>query len=86
MKYYIANITDDYRCLEFSTSILVTANDKTIDNRLEHICSTWYGEENSIDDDDGFYEQPNGCITHVDGVREITEATFNELKPFLGTL
>jgi hypothetical protein len=34
--------------------------------------------------DDGVYEQPNGCITYVGGIKEITEATFHDLSPFLG--
>ena len=85
MKYYIANIIDDYCGLEFNTSVIVMATDKTIDDRLGHICSTWYGEEITLSED-GVYEQTNGCLTHVGGIKEITEATFNELKQFLGAL
>ena len=83
MKYYIANVIDDYCGLEFSTSVIVMATDKTIDDKLEYICSTWYGEESTVDED-GVYEQTNGCLTYVGGLKEITEGTFHDLSPFLG--
>ena len=87
MKYYIANIIDDYHGLEFHTSVIVMATDKTIDEKLKFLCSTWYSEDHPVYEgvaDDGVYEQPNGCITYVGGVKEITEETFHDLSPFLG--
>ena len=87
MKYYIANISEEYMDLGFNTTVLVMGNDKTIDDKLRYLCSTWYSEDHPVHEGvagDGFYEQANGCTTYVDGVKEITEATFHELSPFLG--
>jgi hypothetical protein len=89
MKYYIASISEEYMDLEFNTAVLVMATDKTIDEKLRYICSTWYSEDHPVHEgvaEDGVYEQPNGCITYAGGVKEITEETFNELKQFLGAL
>ena len=87
MKYYIANIIDDYHGLEFHTSVIVMATYKTIDEKLKRACSTWYSEDQPVYEylaDDGIYEHPNGCITYAGGVKEITEETFHDLSPFLG--
>jgi transcriptional regulator of aromatic amino acid metabolism len=36
------------------------------------------------EDAEGLYEQANGCVTYTDGIKEISETTYNELMNFLG--
>jgi hypothetical protein len=86
-RYYLVNIIDDYYAMEFRTSVLVRATDKTIDLKVGEICSKWYSEYEPVlecEDAEGLYEQANGCVTYTDGIKEISETTYNELMNFLG--
>lgn len=87
MKHYIVGIIDSYRDMEFRTCVLVKATDKTIDLKVGEICSKWYSEDEPVlecEDAEGLYEQANGCVTYTDGIKEISETTYNELINFLG--
>ncbi len=85
MKCYIAQIRDTYGEFEFNTTILTRATDDTIKAQLAEVCACWYSEDEPTQPDaDDYYEHPNGFISCVDWYKEISEATFNELKPLLG--
>lgn len=83
-KFYLVQITDVNGEIENTTSCLATATPEEIADKAEDIARTWYSEDG--EDDDGTYWFSNGCAVYMAGYHEITESTFNELKPILAVL
>ena len=84
MKYYIANIVDCLGEREFSMGIITISDDDHIQEKINDIAKNWYGDD-SLESEEGIFE--NGDITtYCSDYKEITEATFNELKQFLGAM
>jgi hypothetical protein len=84
MKYYIANIVDCLGEREFSMGILTTSDDDHIEDKINDIAKNWYGDD-SLESEEGVF-QNGDIITYCSDYKEITEATFKELKYFIGEL
>ena len=86
MKYYILNIVDSHYDYEFSTHILTASDDDHIEEKANEIAKNWYGDD-SLESEEGVFENERGdVLTYISDYKEITEATFNELKHFIGEL
>ena len=86
MKYYIVSIVDCHFDYEFDHTIVVRATDDTIEEKLHNVAKNWYGED-SLESEEGVFENERGDVTtYISEYKEITEATFNEIKHFLGEL
>ena len=85
-KFYIVQITDINGEIENTTSCLMTALEDEIADKADNIAKTWYGDDAFEEDDDGTYWFNNGCAVYLDCYKEISEPTFNELKPILAVL
>ena len=86
MNYYLIQITDTNGEFENTTSVLGTALPEDIAEKAEVVAKTWYGEDGEDIDDDENYTFCNGCVVYVDRVAEISDPTFNELRPYLALL
>ena len=86
MNYYLIQITDTNGEFENTTSVLGMALPEEIAEKAEEAAKTWYGEEGEDIDDDQNYTFCNECVGIVLRVAEISESTFNELKPYLAVL
>lgn len=84
MKRYIVNIIDCVGCREFSMNILTTSDDDHIEEKVYEIAKNWYGDD-SFETEEGVFQ--NGeVLTYWSDYKEITEATFKELKYFIGEI
>lgn len=85
-KYYIADIVTTICGIESSTTILVHCIPQMIRGRMNEIASKWYSCDYEQEDFVGVYEFDNGCCVWAGSYNEITEDTFNDIKPHLGSV
>ena len=84
-KYYIADIVTTICGIESSTTILVHCIPQMIRGRMNEIASKWYSCDYE-QEDFVVYEFNNGCCVWAGSYNEITEDTFNDIKPHLGSV
>jgi len=85
-KFYLVQITDVNGEYENTTSCLAISTEDEIQEKANDIARTWYAEDGDDLADDQCYHFSNGCAVYADCFREISEQTFNELKPILAVL